>query len=118
MLLYTMLFSRLVYPLKMCFLKNPNDDMQWFTSDNPVVVSQNFTEDNIIQILGIDSEIFLPLSPKYLLYLCHPGSKLRNNFRNFDHQSINFINENDIDFITKTYIIPNTYEFLIAPKKI
>jgi len=40
----------------------------WITSDNPVVIKDNINE---VTLLAQETEIFFPISPKYLFYLDH-----------------------------------------------
>lgn len=115
MLLYTMVVSRLVYQLKLIILEAPNTEMQWFTSDNPVILRKNYKNGDKFQILGIDSEIYFPLSPQYLAYLCFDGSDIKSKYRELPHKFTYLVNETEINNITQNYILPNVYKFAISP---
>ncbi len=117
MMLYTMLFSRLIYPMDMVIIENTNSEMQWFTSDDPVILNRN-SDNNDLRIINVDSEVYFPLSPKYLAYFHHSSSKLKNKLRLHKHREIIKADKDTINEITRNFIIPNTYNYLISPIKL
>lgn len=118
MMLYTMLFSRFLYQMDMVILENPNDNMTWFTSDNPVILNRNSSNDKDIKIVNEDSEIYFPLSPNFLAYFKYKYSTKNGELRKFEHRKIIKVDEKVINNITSQFIIPNVHKYLIAPKKI
>ena len=118
MMLYTMLFSRFLYQMDMVILENPNNNMTWFTSDNPIILKRNSSNDTDIRIINEDSEIYFPLSPNFLAYFKYKNSEKKGNLRLLKHKEIIKIDEQTINYITSELIIPNVYEYLISPVKI
>jgi len=62
---------------------------KWATTDNPVLL-QCKTTDNIIDFLGIDTEILCPISQDYLVFIFHPDS-------NFSHNELRKLNINEVN---------------------
>jgi hypothetical protein len=51
---------------------------KWATTDNPVLVQCKATG-NIIDFLGIDTELLCPISQDYLVFIFHPNSTFSQN---------------------------------------
>ncbi len=85
-------------------------DKPWFTSTNPVV-SHNRKGDN--EIFAKESEIYFPISPKYLAYVRYKGSNDKENeLRNYESNKIYLAtNEQNVNLLK--IIMDNPSEFLI-----
>ena len=91
------------------------EDKLWFTSNNPVVVHNRILRN---EIFAKESELYFPLSPKYLAYVHFKGSEdkknpLRTFKKNVDHKA----KDDQIEFLTKI-ILDNQAEFLIIPLRL
>ncbi len=117
------------------FLKAP-DARGWFTSDNPVAILKASERNNILskllsfiskplkkpedflsnaETISEKTEIYFPLSSKYLAFIYHPKLKSSTNkLRLLKSNSINEISVSVFDNITEI-IIKNSYEYLICP---
>ncbi|GAA4955389.1 hypothetical protein GCM10023314_31390 [Algibacter agarivorans] len=107
------LMNHLVYifrSFKKVILKCPND-YGWLTSDNPVFIDfQNSEED---WILPIESEIYLPLSKDYCLFMFNENSKKKSNpLRNLKRDKVNKLDFKTFDKIAQR-IGRNLDEYLI-----
>lgn len=84
----------------------------WFTTTNPVVVHHRPAPNEII---GKDSEIYFPLSPKYLVYFHFKGSDdQKNELRHFDTNKVYIATDEQNDHIQKEIILKNPAEFIIV----
>lgn len=48
----------------------------WITSDNPVVLNNNISENSIF---SIDTELYFPLSKEYCVFFSNPNANIKNN---------------------------------------
>jgi hypothetical protein len=117
------------------FLKAP-ETKGWFTSDNPVVISKAKESNNPFfklflscsklfkeptrflakpETISENTEIYFPLTPKYLAFIYNPKLKTSTNkLRRFKPNSINEVSDEEFEQITKT-IIDGSYEHIICP---
>lgn len=86
------------------------DGKPWFTSDNPVVLHNRMEQ---WELLAPESEVYFPLSPKYLVYLHFPNSAdQENELRKYISNKINEATDSQNEGIQKL-IIENNFEYLI-----
>ena|ERR1035437_2275316 len=86
----------------------------WFTSDNPIVL-QNRTKK--WEFLAKESEIYFPLSPKYLAYMHYPDSEdKQNNLRTYKSNQVHPASDNQNSGFQKM-IIRNCLEYVIVAGK-
>ena len=84
-----------------------NENLGWLTTDNPVCI----TNDNYL--LSIESEIFFPISNKYLLFMYHPKStKVKQNLKNLKKCMVNKIDSATFKEITNKVVF-NYNRYLI-----
>lgn len=103
--------SRLLRSFRAVILK-PFDIFKWFTSDNPVYI--NF-QDDYNMIISVTTEIYLPLSPEYCLFIFHEKSEKRENpLRLLTPNKIHEIDGLIFDWISKQLIL--TCHKLIIPQ--
>ena len=90
------------------------NDRGWLTSDNPVILDK---KGNHEWIIPIESEIYLPLSKDYSLFMFHKNSpKQTNPFRKLTINKVAQSNEKDYKNICDL-IKQNEYEYLIFPSE-
>ena len=111
-----MLMDHLVHTFKM-FKKVVIRDCEgkgWFTTDSPVHLDK---QGNHEWIIPLESEIYLPLSKDFCLYMFHSASEVTTNpLRSLSPDKINSVNFETFDKITKK-IISDFDEYLIFNKK-
>lgn len=84
----------------------------WLTSDNPVILDK---KGNYEWIITIESEIYLPLSKDYSLFMFHKNSsKQTNPFRKLTIDKITQCSEKGYKHICNL-IMQNKYDYLIYP---
>jgi len=92
-------------------IKNP-DDIFWATSDNPVILDK---KDNFEWLISVDSELYMPLSRNYCLFIFHPDASDRSNsLRNGKCQLINRIDDATFERVQQK-IIRNLINYFIIP---
>lgn len=88
------------------------DNYGWITTDNPVYIDQ---QNNYNFILPIESEIYLPLSKNFCLFMFNQDSKLKSNpLRELTIKRINKVDFLLFDKVSKI-IYSNLYRYLILP---
>jgi hypothetical protein len=86
------------------------DDKPWFTTDNPVVLENRKKKFNFFTD---ESEVYFPLTPKYLLYFHHQkSSDKENKFRAYEKNKIYVVNDED-NLSLQRKIMLNLDEYLI-----
>jgi hypothetical protein len=86
------------------------DDKPWFTSTNPVVVNNQVDKTDIF---AKDSEIYFPISPKFLAYIHFAGSLDKENIlRSLESNSIHIATDEQNEELQKI-IMYNPSEFVI-----
>lgn len=94
--------SKLLRSFRAVILK-PFDIFKWFTSDNPVYLNY---QDDYDMIISVTTEIYLPLSPEYCLFLFHDKSEKRDNpSRLLAPNKIHDIDGETFDWISKQLIL-------------
>lgn len=87
------------------------DEKPWFTTDNPVVFENRMHK---FEIMGMDSEIYFPLNPKYLIYLHYQGSKDKENeLRKLANNTIHLASDNQNQELQRK-IMANAHEYVIV----
>jgi uncharacterized protein YutE (UPF0331/DUF86 family) len=82
----------------------------WITTDNPVFIDR---QNNYQWLIPIESEIYLPLSKDFCLFMYHPNSELKtNSLRNLRTDKVNTISFDKFESISLE-IGRNFYEYLI-----
>ncbi|RVT72733.1 DUF4238 domain-containing protein [Flavobacterium sufflavum] len=86
------------------------EDKPWFTTDNPIIFENRMEN---FEIMLNESEIYFPLSPKYLIYLHHRESKDKvNELRQLEKNKIHLVN--DKQNVNLQYkIMKNAIEYVI-----
>lgn len=80
------------------FIKNFNN-LGWLTTDSPVHID---TQGKYEMLIPIESEIYLPLSKDFCLFMYHPSSEIQTNpLRSLKKDKINEIDFDTFDKITK-----------------
>lgn len=95
------------------FIKDYNN-LGWLTTDSPVHLD---TQGKYEMLIPIESEIYLPLSKNFCLFLYHPSSEIQTNpLRNLKNDKINEIDFDTFHKITKKitfdydkYLVFNVY---------
>ena len=101
--------SKLLRSFRAIILK-PFDIFKWFSSDHPVNI--NF-QDDYDMIISVTTEIYLPLSPEYCLFLFHDKSEKRDNpLRLLTPNKIHDIDGETFDRISKQIIL-NGHKLII-----
>jgi len=91
------------------------DGKPWFTSDNPVIFENKMHK---FEIMGIDSEIYFPLNPKYLIYLHFRESKdKKNTLRKLEKNKVHLADDIQ-NMILQQKIVTNAHEYLIVAGKL
>lgn len=86
------------------------DDKPWFTSTNPVVTHNRKGK---FEIFAKESEIYFPVSPKYLAYLHYKGSDDKENeLRSYESNKI-YIASDEQNSNLQKIIMDNPSEFAI-----
>ncbi len=69
----------------------PNE--KWATTDNPVLISCKADKNKRLDFMGVDTKIFCPLSPDYLVYIDNKDSKYYayNDFIGLEENKVNKI---------------------------
>ncbi|WP_299760971.1 DUF4238 domain-containing protein [uncultured Pontibacter sp.] len=96
-------------------LESP-DCREWFTSDNPVLLKNEWVG---MEMFGINSEIYLPLSPKYLAYFhfkqaTNNSNPLRKLYPRKIYPVLNVLNDEEFINLVKE-INSSMHNFLICP---
>lgn len=108
-------------PLKLIVLVAP-DGKEFFTSDCPVNFKPNQIEGKL-GLFSVDTEVYFPLSPKYLAYFHFEGSKNSNpilkKLKNRGiYKVIEIMSEEEYDNLIQNEIIRASDEFIIVPKEL
>jgi hypothetical protein len=92
------------------------DEKPWFTSTNPVVVHNRTRH---IEIFAKDSEIYFPLSPRYLAYVHYKGSDDKANpLRNLATNKIHLAtNEQNVDLQNTIMANPSAFVLIAGEFK-
>jgi hypothetical protein len=108
-------FSHCFKNFKCVILKSPTvNGRGWPTSDNPVVFDQ---QNNFNYILPLETEIYLPLSKHYCLFMYHEGSEETTNpLRSLQENLVHKCDASSHDFICWK-IRRNIHKFLVFPGK-
>lgn len=86
------------------------EEKEWWTSTNPVVMHQRMHE---MEIFAKESEIYFPLSPKYLIYLHFKGSDDKENeLRKLETNKIHVATDEQNTKL-QHYILENPSEYVI-----
>lgn len=82
----------------------------WFTTDNPVVFENRMHK---FEMMGKDSEIYFPLSPKYLIYLHYRDSDDKENIlRQLEKNKIHLATD-DQNMELQQKIMKNAHQYVI-----
>lgn len=88
------------------------DGKPWNTSTNPVIVENRVNESNR-EFFAKESEIYIPISPKYLIYLHFKGSEDQaNSLRKLESEKVHMLSPLENWEIQKK-IMHNAEEYLI-----
>jgi hypothetical protein len=87
-----------------------DEELGWFTTDNPVIIDKY---GNFDKIIPIESEIFMPLSKEYCLMMFHENSTQKSNpLRKLKQNQINKVG-NDLFYEISSKIAFNLDKYLI-----
>jgi hypothetical protein len=93
---------------------------EFFTSDNPVNFRAN-QEKGKMGWFSKDTEVFFPLSKKYLVYFYHQVSEKESTLRKLKNRGVykaeEVLTEVEYGNLVKEEIIANSDQFIIAPGK-
>ncbi|MDQ7948454.1 MAG: DUF4238 domain-containing protein [Pedobacter sp.] len=86
------------------------EDKPWFTTDNPIIFENQIHK---FEIMGKDSEIYFPLTPRFLIYLHFHGSDDKTNpLRQLENNKIYKVDdEQNIELQQKIMI--NAHQYVI-----
>lgn len=86
------------------------DEKPWFTSTNPVVVHNRIDR---LEVFAKESEIYFPISPKFLAYVQFPDSSDKENvLRSLESNRI-YLATDEQNQELQNIIMENDYEFMI-----
>lgn len=94
------------------FLKS-QEGKPWYSSTNPVIVENRIST---YELLEKESELYFPLSPKYLVYLhCPQSDDKENDLRGYKTNAIHPVTNEQTEHLVKK-IIGNAFdEYVIVP---
>ncbi len=118
-----LLFSNYIFyrltTLDLVILESPEEQM-FFTSDNPVNFKANQKEGKM-GLYSVDTEIYFPISKKYLAYFHHQDSDLESPLRKLKNKGVyqieKVLTEDEYNELVKEKIINAADKLIIAPGK-
>jgi hypothetical protein len=91
-----------------------HEDVGWFTTDNPVYVD---AENNQKWLIPVSSEIYLPLSKDFCLFMYNPNSKKENDLRKLKVDKVHVVDSLIFNNIMNK-LTENANKYLILPEKL
>lgn len=86
------------------------EDKPWYTTDNPIIFENRTLK---FEIMGQDSEVYFPLSPKYLLYLHFSDADDKENpLRHLKNNNIHIADDNENNELQRK-IMGNAHKYVI-----
>ncbi|RZJ81608.1 MAG: DUF4238 domain-containing protein [Flavobacterium sp.] len=96
---------------KFLVIEKPGN-IQWMTTDNPVVIDR---KNNFEALIPIEAEIYLPLSGDYCLFVFHESAEDKSNpFRSLKENRVNSIKAEHFEDLQKR-ISWNLSKYLVIP---